>query len=63
MKIFLYSNNKNKNIRILIDSDEGLTKQGIKQGYGLFPTLFNIYINDIIREWKHAINKSTLVLN
>ena len=45
-----------QNTRMLIDSEEVPTNQGIKQGCYLSPTLFNIYNDDIMQEWKHAIN-------
>ena len=29
--------------------------KAVKQGCGLSPTLFNLYINQLIREWKSTI--------
>jgi hypothetical protein len=36
-------------------SDPVNTNKGVKQGYGLSPDLFNIYINKIIEEWKQKL--------
>jgi hypothetical protein len=35
------------------------TKKGVRQGCGLFPILFNIYSNKILKEWKLTVKTGT----
>ena len=37
-------------------SDEIATNRGVRQGCGLSPALFNIYLDDVIRKWKAEIH-------
>ena len=39
-----------------LKSEELKTNQGVRQGCSLSPTLFNIYIDDIIKTWKKEVN-------
>ena len=50
-----------KNTSIIIEngskrSEQILTNVGLRQGCSLSPTLFNIYINDILKEWKTLVD-------
>jgi hypothetical protein len=44
-------------------SDPINTNKGVKQGWGLSPDLFNIYINKIIKEWKQIVNNGIQLSN
>lgn len=50
-----------KNTNIIINNggtrtNKIKTNQGLRQGCGLSPTLFNIYIDDVVKLWKPQIN-------
>jgi hypothetical protein len=47
-----------KNTTVQIDTgrkilDKIYINQGLRQGCNLSPTLFNLYIEDLLRNWKH----------
>jgi sorting nexin-29 len=62
-----------QNTTIILDmngrySKDISTNQGVRQGCSLSPNLFNIYLDDVIREWKTRSNpgiwlKKTAALN
>jgi hypothetical protein len=58
-----------KNLKVCIKyhdrqlSDPINTNKGVKQGCGLSPDLFNIYINKIIKEWKQTVNSGIQLNN
>ena len=37
-------------------SQEISVTQGVRHGCSISPTLFNIYINDLVRKWKLLVN-------
>jgi hypothetical protein len=37
-------------------SEPIITNKGVRQGCGLSPSLFNIYIDRIVKDWKQAVN-------
>jgi hypothetical protein len=44
-------------------SDPINTNKRVKKGCGLSPDLFNIYINEIIKEWKQTVNNGIQLNN
>ena len=38
-------------------TEEITINQGVRQGCSMSPTLFNIYIDDLIRNWKNEVNE------
>ena len=53
----IYRNTKNR-IKFNYGISEPIhINKGVRQGYGLSPVLFNIYINKIIKEFKTVIKK------
>lgn len=44
-------------------SEEILINQGVRQGCSLSPTLFNIYIDDIMKQWKMLTHKGLRLNN
>jgi hypothetical protein len=45
-----------KNSKICLKYNEGQinTSQGVRQGFGLSPDLFNLHINKAVKEWKRT---------
>jgi endonuclease/exonuclease/phosphatase family metal-dependent hydrolase len=55
-----------RNTRIIIDmetskTDEIRINRGLRQGCGLSPALFNIYLDDMIRKWKSQIKTGIVI--
>jgi hypothetical protein len=51
---------RNTKVRIKFNKDLSetiSTNKGVREGCGLFPVLFNIYINKILQEFKTTIIK------
>jgi len=50
--------NLKKNTSVQIDTERNIlekiyTERRVRQGCNLWPALFNIYIDDLLRNWKH----------
>jgi hypothetical protein len=55
-----------KNTSVHIDAgrkilDKIYINQGVRQGCNLSPTLFNLYIDDLLRNWKHKVDTGVML--